>query len=121
VERVGREEFLRFALLVVLTIGLASVAFRIDSSPSARSSGPPAHAAPPAASHATAPASGAAPQVLPTEATRAPGQRGGSPVAAVSPILPVTGWDGAVKLLACACVLIGTGVSLRGLGTSQPR
>jgi hypothetical protein len=113
VERVAREEFLRFALLIVLTIGLGSVAFRIDSHPARRShAGPGGHPAP---------------QVLPTAGTRSPGPTsrtgpagvGTSAVADARPTLPVTGWDGAVKLLGCAFVLIGSGVSLRVIGSGQ--
>lgn len=111
-----RIEVMRFALLIVLTAGLLSVAFRINGHPSvsAHRHTPLPHASP------TTPTS-----VLPTARTRPPrtpsttsgggrGQPGGSgtsatPGATGRPTLPVTGWDEAVKLGALALLMIGGG------------
>jgi len=136
VERVPREEFLRFALLIVLTMALASVAFRIDSHPASH----PASQRSGAPMHRASPPTSGSPQVLPTSATRAPGsspssgagpsgagRSGAGPAGPPSgssvegqPILPVTGWDGAVRLAALAVVLIGGGMSLR-IAARSPR
>ena len=108
---------MRFSLLIVLTVALLSVAFRINSHPSSTARGrtPLPHASP------SVPTS-----VLPSSRTRPPrtqpstsggqGQPTGAGAsagpgasAAGQPTLPVTGWDPTVKLAAFAFVLIGGG------------
>jgi len=128
-----RIELMRFSLLIVLTVALLSVAFRIHSHPSSSAHGhtPPPHASPSVPT-----------QVLPSSATRTPARHphatggGGSPAAAGNhggsastpngggspPVLPVTGWGDAVKLGALALVLIGGGtLSLRAAGPRRQR
>ena len=119
----ARIEVIRFSLLVVLTIGLLSVAFRIDSHSSSHSGAAP-HSSPSSPS-----------QVLPTASTRAPspthsptatpsthgtggagtgggnsGNGGAAGGAGGTAQLPATGWQGAVRLSALSLVLIGGGV-----------
>lgn len=129
---------MRFALLIVLTVALASVAVRINSHSSSTASKHPRAApssefgsSPSAPSQSSPPPS---PSVQPTHATRAPrtaghggtgsghggtgsGQAGGAPQE-----LPVTGWDPALKLGALAFVLIGGGLlTMRAAGPGRPR
>jgi len=127
-----RIELIRFSLLIVLTVALLSVAFRIHSHPSS-------------SAHGRTPAPQASPsvptQVLPSSATRTPaphphatggagnpvgaGSHGGSstPSGGGTPaVLPVTGWGDAVKLGAFAFVLIGGGtLSVRAAGPRRQR
>jgi hypothetical protein len=133
-----RIQAMRFALLIVLTVALASVAVRINSHPSSTASKHPGAAPVPSPSPGS-PSSGSppsqptqsptrrAPSVQPTHVTRAPraaghggtgsGQAGGAPQE-----LPVTGWDPALKLGALAFVLIGGGlVTMRAAGPGRPR
>lgn len=135
---------MRFALLIVLTVALASVAVRINSHSSSTASKRPGAApssqlssspsVPSQSSPSQSPQSPQSPSVQPTHATRAPraaghggqgsgqggtgsGQAGGAPQQ-----LPVTGWDPALKLGALAFVLIGGGlVTLRAAGPRRPR
>jgi hypothetical protein len=136
-----RIQAMRFALLIVLTVALASVAVRINSHSSSTSSKPPAAApssgsssSPPTHPQSSPPQSSPpqSPSVQPTHATRAPrtaghggtghggassGQAGGPPQQ-----LPVTGWDPAMKLGALAFVLIGGGMlTIRAAGPRRPR
>lgn len=125
-------EPIRFSLLVVLTIALLSVAFRIDDHKSSHSSATPR---PRTTASAPAPT-----QVLPTSTSRRPGGstptgHGGSPstsggdgsggsgtvASARQPILPVTGWPVTAKLLAGGFVLIGLGVAAMRLSTPRRR
>ena len=123
-QRVPRIELMRFALLVTLTIGLASVAFRIgDHSASHRRAGPPGRAG-----HSTTASPGApgpaSPSVLPTSSTRPPrssprtaghtGQAGTGvvPAAVSRPRLPVTGGEAPARLTGVALVLVAGGALL---------
>jgi hypothetical protein len=129
-----RIEAIRFGLLIVLTIALASVAFRIDSHSSSQSSKPhsPVTATP-------TPSTSSSPQVLPTTSTRPPatakpratrtaGGAGGSGGAGgaggggggTAQVLPVTGWDATVKLGALALILIGGGTLTVRLAGPSP-
>lgn len=112
-----RIEVMRFSLLVVLTVALLSVAFRIHSHPSSSAHGrtPAPHASPSVPT-----------QVLPSSATRPPvthpGTAGTGAGSTPTPTLPVTGWGDAVKLGALAFVLIGGGtLSLRAAGPRRQR
>lgn len=114
-----RIEVMRFSLLVVLTVALLSVAFRIHSHPSSSAHGrtPAPHASP-----------GVPTQVLPSSATRPPvthpgaAGTGAGSTPTPTPTLPVTGWGDAVKLGALAFVLIGGGtLSLRAAGPRRQR
>jgi hypothetical protein len=114
-----RIEVIRFSLLIVLTVALLSVAFRIHSHPSSSAHGNAAH---PRASASP----GVPTRVLPSESTRpaarhprtvgGSGSTGGSPGTTPAgsdggsgAILPVTGWDATLKLGALAFVFIGGG------------
>lgn len=110
-----RIEVMRFSLLIVLTVALLSVAFRIHSHPSSSARGrtPAPHASPSVPT-----------QVLPSSATRPPVTHPGTAGtgAGSTPTLPVTGWGDAVKLGAFAFVLIGGGtLSLRAAGPRRQR
>jgi hypothetical protein len=133
-----RVEALRFMLLIVLTVALASVAFRINSHSSSTSShgrsGRPPVATNPPSSAPSGPST--APQGTPTARTSpthhshpATGSgssgtgTGGSSGGAGTPTqLPVTGWDSAMKLGAFAFLLIGGGMlSIRSAGPRRHR
>jgi hypothetical protein len=114
-----RIQVMRFALLIVLTIGLASVALRINSDGAAsRKATPRPSVTVPATPSATSPAT-SSPQVLPTASTRAPGPAKprstgstgatGAAGGAGARQLPVTGWDATAKLCAVALLLIAAG------------
>jgi hypothetical protein len=128
-----RVQAMRFALLIVLTIALASVAVRINSHSS--SSASKHHGASPVQSPALSSPSPARPQssppqspsVQPTHATRPPrtaghgGAASGPAGGGVPAELPVSGWDPALKLGALAFVLIGSGLlTIRAAGP-RPR
>jgi hypothetical protein len=131
----ARIEAMRFSLLIVLTIGLLSVAFRVDSHSSSHLSNR-AHA--PGVSSPTGSPSTPS-QVLPTATTRTSGPGSGSgagggsgagstgaggtgAVTPAQPQLPVTGWQDAVRLSALSLVLIGAGVmSVRAAGPRRRR
>jgi len=109
---------MRFSLLIVITVALLSVAFRIDGHPSSSAHGrtPLPHASPSVPTSVLPSSSTGPPRTAP--ATSGSGQSGGSghPGAGASatgaagqPTLPVTGWDDAVKLGALALLLIGGG------------
>jgi hypothetical protein len=109
-----RIEAIRFSLLVVLTIGLLSVAFRHDSTPASHSA-----KAPSSPSSAASPSS--PPSVLPTSSTRpggtgttgtgttGTGTTGTGTTGTALPTLPMTGWDGAVRLGALGALLVTSG------------
>jgi hypothetical protein len=126
-----RIEVLRFGLLLVLTVALASVAVRIHSHPSSSASHRPGQpiTRPSPVPSATHPVPV---QVLPTASTRPP--RSGSHPHVVAPpasngaggsspqTLPVTGWDATVKLGALAFALIAGGsVTVRVAGPRRQR
>jgi hypothetical protein len=129
-----RIEAIRFSLLIVLTVALASVAFRIHSHSSPSAAHPHGRASSPIPSpSATVPV-----HVLPSAATRAPvtpqhprasggpGAGGGTApstaVGGTQQILPVTGWPATVKLGALAFVLIGGGtLTVRAAGPRRQR
>jgi hypothetical protein len=141
----ARIEVIRFSLLVVLTVGLVSIAFRINSSPSSSSSHPqPSRPVPSPATSSLAPVQ---PSVAPTHAIRirppgsgpARGSGAGSGAGTGTGTgtgagigtgtgtgtggqqqLPVTGWDDAAKLAAVAFLLIGGGtLAMRAAGPRQ--
>jgi hypothetical protein len=113
-----RIEVMRFGLLLVLTVALLSVAFRIHSHSSSSSARPSTRPTPVVSPTQTAPAN-----VLPTASTRppasprhprvarTPGTAGAGTGAGGSTqqILPVTGWGATVKLGGIAFILIGGG------------
>lgn len=125
-----RIEVMRFSLLVVLTVALLSVAFRINSHHTSSSAGrapkptvptgqpavqptgqptgqPTTVPSTPASSPAGSPAAHphkAGGSGQPTSGSSASGPAGGGPQT-----LPVTGWDSAVKLGALAFLMIGGG------------
>jgi hypothetical protein len=131
-------EPIRFSLLVVLTVGLLAVAFRIDDHPHARSH---THAL---ARPQTVP-SAAVPQVRPTPrvrphhptgvgasarhtgtgattgSTAAGAEVGTGPASARRPILPVTGWPMTARLLAGGFVLIGLGMATMRMSVPRRR
>ena len=129
---------LRFALLIVLTVALASVAFRIDShSSSSPSSQPRTHVpamATPGNPQTSAPSK---PSPTPTHHSHPAtsggsnggsnggingGSSGGGAAAGAPEQLPVTGWDSAMKLGGLAFALIGGGwLTIRGAGPSSAR
>lgn len=130
-----RIEVMRFSLLVVLTVALLSVAFRINShhtsSSAGRGPGPTVPTGQPAVQPTgqatdqptTAPST---PASAPTGSPAARPHKAGGPGPAISgpatsgqatsgtagigpQTLPVTGWDSAVKLGALAFLMIGGG------------
>lgn len=138
-----RVEVIRFSLLVMLTVGLLSVAIRLASHPDAHSTAQPGrngHGHPqatatgtttnPGGTASSAPAT-TAPTSTPTTAPSpastgagagnggnsggntggsAGGNTGGSSGgASTQPVLPVTGYDAALRLGALSLVLIGAG------------
>lgn len=131
-------EPIRFSLLVVLTIALLSVAFRLDDHQSGHSNAtarPRATATAPAPTHVlptstsrpggtTSAGAGSSP-TRPggtTPAGAAGGSAGsGTVVSAQRPILPVTGWPVTAKLLAGGFVLIGLGIATMRLSTPRRR
>jgi hypothetical protein len=124
-------QVMRFALLIVLTVALASVAVRINSHPSSTASKHHNVAPAPGVSSPSPSAPQSPPQspsVKPTHVTRSPraaGHGGSSSTPAGSGAqqqLPVTGWDPALKLGALAFVLIGGGLlTMRAAGPRRPR
>jgi hypothetical protein len=122
-----RIESIRFSLLLVLTVALLSVAFRINSHPSSSARHAQGHPTPVPSPTASAPV-----HVLPSSATRAPSAHphpratgGSAPATSVGgtgQILPVTGWDATLKLGALAFVLIGGGtLTVRAAGPRRQR
>jgi hypothetical protein len=128
-----RIEAMRFALLVVLTVALLSVAFRINAhhastsakAPSRPTATPSIQTSTPAQltpSTTTTPAQSAAPR----KAGRAGhpssgGAGGGQPTGTGQPTLPVTGWDETVKLGALALLLISGGAVAVRAGSPRRR
>ncbi|MDQ1683829.1 MAG: hypothetical protein QOC82_566 [Frankiaceae bacterium] len=113
-----RVEVIRFSLLVTLTVALLSVAIRLAADNDSHSSRPNAQPAPRTTTSApvnsTAPSTSTPAASTPTASTPAatPGGGGGSGSAGetgAQPVLPVTGYDDAMKLLALSMVLIGGG------------
>ena len=123
---------MRFGLLIVLTIALVSVAFRINSHDTSSQSRPPSR---PAGIPSTRPS---APPTSPFPTTAASSPGSGSPTPGVlgravrrhptsgqlgtakgQQILPVTGWGSAMKLGALALLLIGSGAMVVRVGTPR--
>ena len=116
---------IRFSLLVVLTIALLSVAFRINTDSKSSSLRPPGSAGPGATRSVPSPSSGpgafgpatsgpATSGPGTSQPTATPSPQSTSPIGAGSGSgatgqLPVTGWDNAIRLAAVACLLIGGG------------
>ena len=130
-----RVEVIRFSLLVVLTVALLSVAIRLAShseshqslqpGPRETTSAVPSGSTTPTTSapsspiitpSTTPPTTGATAGATPAPRT-APGSGGGGSTGGsggqsgqqTQPVLPVTGYDGALKLAALSMVLIGAG------------
>ncbi|HET6908663.1 MAG TPA: LPXTG cell wall anchor domain-containing protein [Mycobacteriales bacterium] len=104
-----RIEIIRFSLLVVLTVALASVAVRINSHSTAHTSAPPART-PSTSSASGTPSSTpatSAPTAMPTP-TPTSTQGGGSTAGGGPQMLPVTG-DEAVWLAGLAALLMAGG------------
>lgn len=121
-----RVEVIRFSLLVVLTVALLSVAIRLasHSTPSHPGAQPGPHPTASALPAGSVPPSAAAPlaTTMPSAVTtpnpsssssaiapqtRAAGGSSSGPTA--QPVLPVTGYDAAVKLAGLSMILIGAG------------
>jgi hypothetical protein len=126
----GRIEALRFSLLIVLTVALLSVAFRINSQSSSHSANVPrplpksSSRLPSSTPSTSGPASSGSassspssptrpsPSVLPTRTARPGGSAGsgaGGTGGTASQTLPVTGWDNAMRLGGLSFLLIGGG------------
>jgi hypothetical protein len=121
-----RFELIRFGLLIVLTIGLASVAFRVNSTSSAHSSRvtpPSGVTASPTPSTTTPATPSAVPSAVPSSTSAGAGSTGagssggagngsasgtGTTTGAVTQ-LPRTGWDNAIRLGGVGFVLLVAG------------
>src|SRR4051812_22286152 len=135
-----RIEVMRFSLLVVLTVALLSVAFRINSHHTSSSAGRGPRPTVPTGQPAVQPTGQptgqptAQPTAQPTGVASTPAahpHKAGGPgpttsrSAASGPAgggpqtLPVTGWDSAVKLGALAFLMIGSGTLAMRAGTPR--
>ena len=122
---------MRFSLLIVLTVALLSVAFRIHSHPSSSASRPPRQPSATPSIQAITPATpttGSSASPSPSAVPHAVGGAGhggqtGRPAAggpAVGQqVLPVTGWDSTMKLGALAFLLIGGGALVLRAGAPR--
>ena len=111
-------EFIRFALLLVITVAAISVATRIHDNGGSKEagarSGPSATAAPTGGSSGAGGSSSGAtssPDGGTSSATGSSGSTGssGGTGSTTSPVLPRTGTDDAVRLTALAFLLLGAG------------
>jgi len=139
-----RIEVMRFSLLLVLTVALLSVAFRINSHHTSSSAGPtsqptvqptgqPSGQPPvqpsgqPSGQPTAAPSTPASPPAAHPHKGGGPAQQGSGQQGSAQQgsggsgpqVLPVTGWDQTVKLGALAFLLIGGGTLCMRVGATR--